>query len=433
MTLTVFLALLVSLLSLAAAEDHVAVNIAAAYNSAAKDGWARYVYWQHPNGKIMIQQRLSKANDTGPQQIKSATPAKAESPLAALYRPTANPKYKGAHDLFLSYLDTAGQIVDCTCRYQNGEYLDWSTNSTGITPASGLALADVGGTRHRFYVDDKDFIVENVGAKESQLGPVAAKGSRVAASVPVGSTDIHVFFVAKDETSLASLTFDGSQWVESITAIPNFTSKEKSDIGFAAVAWSDPLIVKIFHISDDNTASEWTFTDGSWTDTSKGMSNPQGTVKGDPVAASRSVNGSGRYIEYFYSTTTHEIDYLAQLSPTSTPFQVKLAEFEVETPAEPKRKLTNEAIIGLALGLATFVLALLTLYYARKAIVRSNASQGLGGRWPKTKAVFGSILRVPKPRGKGHGAGMVSSGSSTAPGGNGNAVGRTVVVAQATP
>ena len=61
-------------------------SIAAAYDSQILDGWARYVYWQHPNGTIMIQGRNTAPE--GPVQIQQAVIPKKNSPLAALYRGT---------------------------------------------------------------------------------------------------------------------------------------------------------------------------------------------------------------------------------------------------------------------------------------------------------------------------------------------------------
>lgn len=67
--------------------DSVAVNIAAAYNSELGDGWARFVYWQDPNGTIYIKNRGSGPHT--PEQIENGAKPKGYSPLAALDRPTS--------------------------------------------------------------------------------------------------------------------------------------------------------------------------------------------------------------------------------------------------------------------------------------------------------------------------------------------------------
>lgn len=118
--------------------------------------------------------------------------------------------------VFVSYLDNDGQIIDAACRYQDKTYVDWNTDPTNLMSASGLALAEVNGTLRRFYVDSKNFVIQDVHWQDAPIGPKAAKGSRVAATVAVGSTDIYIFFVAEDKRSLASLRFDGSEWSEAM-------------------------------------------------------------------------------------------------------------------------------------------------------------------------------------------------------------------------
>ena len=71
----------------------------------------------------------------------------------------------------------------------------------------------------RFYVDDERFVVEQTGAEERRLGPKAARGSVVSATVPVNSTDVLLFFVDED-MGLASLKWDGSEWSEGICFPP---------------------------------------------------------------------------------------------------------------------------------------------------------------------------------------------------------------------
>lgn len=99
MTPSLFFALFLAsiLLVVGADNGYVPVNIATASNAAINDSWARFVYWQHPNGKIMVQQRFGGGLE--PQEIDSTVAPKAQSPLAALYSPSTT--YKGAYDVGL--------------------------------------------------------------------------------------------------------------------------------------------------------------------------------------------------------------------------------------------------------------------------------------------------------------------------------------------
>jgi hypothetical protein len=115
--------------------------------------------------------------------------------------------------ILLSYLDKDSQIIDVQCRYQDGNFINWSTVATNRKSASGLAVASVNGERRRFYINDEGSVVEAMNSGQIGLGPKAAKGSLVSATVPVGSTDIHVFFVSED-LSLSSITFNGAGWSE---------------------------------------------------------------------------------------------------------------------------------------------------------------------------------------------------------------------------
>ncbi|KAL5350262.1 hypothetical protein ACLOAV_005300 [Pseudogymnoascus australis] len=346
MFLAVFLPLLLSLLRLVAAaeDDYIPINIAPASNTAINDSWARFVYWQHPNGKIMLQQRLD-TNGPKPQEINTAIAAKPQSPSppstpqAAQTAPTTYlpPTHALTHtdilpkQLRVSYLDSTNHIIDTTCSYKASEYINWSTDPTDLTSASGLALAlaNVGGVRRRFYVNDDDYLVQDVRGSQTPLGPKVAKGSRIAATVPVGETDL----------------------TASPSALPllrNFAPADNPGIGFAAAAWSDPLIVRLFHINQDATASEWTYANGSWIGTEKDEFRIQGAVAGEPVATSQSSDGSGRYVEYMYATTAgNEINSVGRNSAQAGFIQGKLTSFEVDKPEDPKPVLSNEAIIAL--------------------------------------------------------------------------------------
>lgn len=187
--------------------------------------------------------------------------------------------------------------------------------------------------------------------------------------------------------------------------------------------------MRLFHINQDATASEWTYANGSWIGTEKDEFRIQGAVAGEPVATSQSSDGSGRYVEYMYATTAgNEINSVGRNSAQAGFIQGKLTSFEVDKPEDPKPVLSNEAIIALVLGI---VLGVPTLYYARRGIIRVNKREAHRGRWPKTRAVFGRILCVPGPRSKGHGATTTTagSGSSTESIGSSDHAGLTATVA----
>ncbi|CAH0023154.1 unnamed protein product [Clonostachys rhizophaga] len=120
--------------------------------------------------------------------------------------------------------------------------------------------------------------------------------------IPIGSTDIHVFFDSEDKKSLVSLIYNGTinKWsIGHLPAIKDFTKDPKS--GFSAAAWLNPLIIRVFYINKDRLTSEWTLDGGLWINITDTLSTSLGAEPYGPVAASRSVNGSGRYLEYFYT------------------------------------------------------------------------------------------------------------------------------------
>lgn len=115
----------------------------------------------------------------------------------------------------MSFLDEDGVITDVACRSEDGKYVDWSTSTTNYKPSSGLAMAEVDGQLRRFFIDDHDSLVQGMNEEVTQLGSNAAQGSQVAAAVPVGSTDIHAFYLSENN-SLTSLTFNGRGWSSGI-------------------------------------------------------------------------------------------------------------------------------------------------------------------------------------------------------------------------
>lgn len=79
-----FLSTLFFHLFLSAVVADPSVSIAAAYDAEINDGWARYVYWLRPDGKIMMQGR-----DIAPmerEEIQQTVKPRDNSPIAALYR-----------------------------------------------------------------------------------------------------------------------------------------------------------------------------------------------------------------------------------------------------------------------------------------------------------------------------------------------------------
>lgn len=165
------------------------------------------------------------------------------------------------------------------------------------------------------------------------------------------------------------------------------------------------MIVRIFHINQDASASEWTYTDGSWTATSKDEFKVQGATAGEPVAASQSVNGSGRYIEYFYTTTENAIVYLAKNSADGMIFQNKFTEFEVEKPASTGLSRSDKISlgVGLGVGLPTIFIMLLTFREPVKRYIKRDAGDG---KWHKmgvvVRGVLAFIFCVRKPKSNGH-------------------------------
>ena len=143
---------------------------------------------------------------------------------------------------------------------------------------------------------------------------------------------------------------------KALPAIAKFTSDPKT--GFAAAAWSDPSIVQIFYINPDRVASEWTFDGRSW-NTADTLPKALGVRAGEPVAASRSVNGSGRYLEYFYTAAGGRINYLAKNYVQGPPFQIEFSDFEVSN-----SDLTKDQKIAIGIGVPSAALALVTFLWS---------------------------------------------------------------------
>lgn len=157
-------------------------------------------------------------------------------------------------------------------------------------------------------------------------------------------------------------------------------------MAFAAAAWSDPLIIRIFYINEHCSASEWTFQGGSWANTTNTMPSEVDAIKaGQPVAASRSANGTGRYLEYFYAASTDRINYVARLGPDQGSFLGRAAEYEVPPPPEGLNRGDKIAIVSSVVGAVISILGVVGWKTER-------GRRWLGGiakvfRWRKQKVV----------------------------------------------
>ncbi|CAI6101101.1 unnamed protein product [Clonostachys chloroleuca] len=366
-----FLSTLFFHLFLSAVVADPSVSIAAAYDAEINDGWARYVYWLRPDGKIMMQGR-----DIAPmerEEIQQTVKPRDNSPIAALYRR----KDTGARELFVSYLDKEGNMIDVACRHKGDKYVDWSTHQLKYKASSGLALAEADHKLRRFYIDDEDYVTQAIESKITRLGPKAARGSQVSATVPIGSTDIHVFYISEDKKSLASLTFNGTnnKWsTDHLPAIKDFTKDPKS--GFSAAAWSNPSIVRVFYINKDRLTSEWTLDGGSWINTTDTLSTGLGAQPYGPVAASRSVNGSGRYLEYFYTADGGQINYLAKNSEHSAPFKIEVSSFDFPKAEPLSREEKINLGVGIGVGLGVGIPTLIVTVIGLKCWKRRSGKDG---------------------------------------------------------
>jgi hypothetical protein len=131
---------------------------------------------------------------------------------------------------------------------------------------------------------------------------------------------------------------------------------------FAAAAWSDPLIVRIFYINKDLSASEWTFRGGSWADTSDTMAAVKGLEEGQPVAASRSMNGTGRYLGFYYAAPEGQINSVGSNADGNPSFQTLVAEYEVPPKPEELKTVDKWTIIGSVFGVLAVVVTVLIFF-----------------------------------------------------------------------
>lgn len=85
----------------------------------------------------------------------------------------------------------------------------------------------------------------------------------------------------------------------------------------------------------------------------------EGIQAGQPVSASRSMNGTGRYLEFFYAASEGRINYVAANSPDQHYFQNLAAEYEVPPQPEALSKVDKWTIGGTIAGIAAVVVAVL--------------------------------------------------------------------------
>ena len=122
---------------------------------------------------------------------------------------------------------------------------------------------------------------------------------------------------------------------------------------FAAAAWSTPLTIRIFHISPSLAATEHTFRSNAWSDTSSAMPPEADPLSpGQPVAASRSADGSGRYLEYFYAAADGRIKYVASNREGEPVFQNLIGEYEAPVGREGMK--VGE-VVGIAISCVAVV------------------------------------------------------------------------------
>lgn len=107
-----FNVLLCLVIGVAASSKSYVVNLAAAYDTSVPDGWSRYIYWQNPNGTIVLQKRGETDTIIIPQAI---TPQKA-TPLSAFSR-GLTPGYTqvGRHDAYLCIVVVSNYLNRLSC------------------------------------------------------------------------------------------------------------------------------------------------------------------------------------------------------------------------------------------------------------------------------------------------------------------------------
>jgi len=153
------------------------------------------------------------------------------------------------------------------------------------------------------------------------------------------------------------------------------------------------LIIRVFSINQRKLANEWTFESGSWSNTTDTLPETKAAVAGEPVAASRSSNGTKRYIEYLYTAPEGRVNYLARNSIEGAFFYEPFAEFDL-----PRRKppLSTGDIIGIATGVIAFIGVIISAWNLRSAEKRTAAKQSLKDFGHRCKKLLG--FSNPSPR-----------------------------------
>jgi hypothetical protein len=168
-------------------------------------------------------------------------------------------------------------------------------------------------------------------------------------------------------------------YTDHLPVIKDFTKDPKS--GFSAAAWSNPSIIRVFYINKDRLTSEWTLDGGSWIDTTDTLSTGLGAEPYGSVAASRSVNGSGRYLEYFYTADGGQINYLAKNSEHSAPFKIEVSNFDFPKAQPLSREEKINLGVGIGVGLGVGIPTLIATVIGLKCWKRRSGKEveGAGG------------------------------------------------------
>lgn len=373
-----FNVLLCLVIGVAASSKSYVVNLAAAYDTSVPDGWSRYIYWQNPNGTIVLQKRGETDTIIIPQAI---TPQKA-TPLSAFSRGLT----PGYTQVVMCYLDENGYIVNVSCRNKGDTYDNWATEQSSYKSDSGLAMVEINGTIRKFYINDDNYVVQELNDVVTQLGPKAIKGSQLSASVPSGSTDLHVFYLTEDKT-LSSMSLSGSSWSAVLPNITNFSANAKT--GFSVASWSDPSVFRVFFINDAGVTNEWTLNGNdssvSWTNTTSILGTKPAAFPSEPVVVSRSENGTGRYLEYFYTAPGGHINYISKNFVDGPPFMIQYATFDVPVSDSGYTKDQKIALgTGLGIGIPGFIAAVVGIYISlRSSRPKSEKSPGSFLPWKK--------------------------------------------------
>jgi len=137
-----------------------------------------------------------------------------------------------------------------------------------------------------------------------------------------------------------------------------------------AVAWANPLLIRILFIDQDRHPSEFVYQHGSW------LSNPDPTLPpvpavapGEPIGASQRGRNSTDGCTYFFLATGLRIVNLIKCE--STPWYVgDFGSFNISSPPEATGLSMSDKIAlgcGIGFGVAATIIGLLALLKGTKA------------------------------------------------------------------